>query len=59
MAFADTNILASMRQGGELIILGERRLYPEENNTYEINQLPSGGLGNSSDVSGAKSCARG
>jgi len=44
MAFADTNILASMRQGGELIILGERRLYPEENNTYEINQLPSGGL---------------
>jgi hypothetical protein len=44
MAFADTDILASMRQGGELIILGERRLYPEEDNTYEINQLPSGGL---------------
>ncbi len=44
MAFADTNILASMSQGGELIILGELRLYPEENNTYEINQLPSGGL---------------
>jgi hypothetical protein len=44
MAFADTNILASMRQGGELIILGERRLYPEENNTYEIKEFPSGGL---------------
>jgi hypothetical protein len=44
MAFADTNILASMRQGGELIILDELRLYPEEDNTYEINQLPSGGL---------------
>lgn len=44
MAFADTKILASMRQGGELIILGQRRLYPEEDNTYEINQLPSGGL---------------
>jgi hypothetical protein len=44
MAFANSNILASIRQGGELIILGELRLYPEEDNTYEINQLPSGGL---------------
>ncbi len=44
MAFADTNILARMRQGRVLIILGERRLYPEENNTYEIKEFPSGGL---------------
>ncbi|HEY5298226.1 MAG TPA: hypothetical protein VIK59_09890 [Verrucomicrobiae bacterium] len=40
-AFADSNLLSSLENGKISVILGEQRIYPEENNTYKVKHLSS------------------
>jgi hypothetical protein len=41
-AFADSNLLSSLENGQIKVILGDRRVYPEENNIYRVRHLSSG-----------------
>jgi hypothetical protein len=42
LAFADSNMLTRIEAGQELVILGNERRYPEEDNSYTVRRGPSG-----------------
>ena len=44
IAFADSNMLANLAGGRELVILGGQRRYPEEDNVYKIGLRQAGGV---------------
>jgi hypothetical protein len=42
ISFADSNLLSSLQNETTSLILGQQRIYPEENNTYAVRHLSSG-----------------
>lgn len=42
LACADTNALEFVKSGTNIVILGNLRIFPEEDNTFEVNHRPDG-----------------